>query len=45
MKLVNDGIKNSGSLLSIHLAQNGLGQLEIEELLEAMGIDYNEVIM
>lgn len=44
-RLAEQGLSQSRSLLSVHLAQNHLGSMDIEELLEIMGIDYTEVIL
>lgn len=41
--IAEKGLTNSRSLLSVHLTQNNLGLLDVEELLEMMGIDHREV--
>jgi len=44
IKLGKEAFMKSKSLLSVHLTQNNLGLLDVEEFLELMGVDHTEVI-
>lgn len=44
IRIAKEAIKPSVSLLAVHLTQNNLALLDIEELLEVFDIDHSQVL-